>query len=322
MIQRRTFLQATAAAGLGSAGLSALADAFPSHVLSMTVPYAAGGNGDFTARIVAEGMSKALGQTVVVENRAGGGGSLGATYVIKAKPDGYNMIFTGTGVFSVTPQLVDGKYGIGDIKGVGFASKVPMVLVVPKNSKYKSLNDLVTAVRGGAKVDIGYGGIGTPNHLAVLNFETLAKAPVVGVPYKGSAPMLQDLLGGQIVAGTDQMTTSKTYIESGALVALAVFGPPIASLPNVPSISTLGPELFDVNTYLGLAVPAATPDAVVATLRGALKQALDDPKLKQALAQVGAATYAGDGKDFENFMKRESELVAQMIAQGKISKQT
>jgi tripartite-type tricarboxylate transporter receptor subunit TctC len=322
MIQRRTFLQAAAAAGVSSAVASAWADTFPSHSLAMTVPYAPGGNGDFTARIVAEGMSRVLGQTVVVENRAGGGGALGANYVIKARPDGYTLLFTGTGVFSVTPQLVDAKYGIGDIKGVGFASKTPMVLVAPKNSKYKTLDDLMQGVRSGAKLEVGYGGVGTPNHLAVLNLETLAKAPIVGVPYKGSAPMLQDLLGGQIAAGTDQMTTSKSYIESGALVALGVFGAPLESLPKVPSVSTLGPELFDVNTYLGLAAPLGTPDAVVATLRGALKQALDDPKLKQALAQVGSATYAGDGKDFENFMRRENDLVAQMIAQGKIAKQS
>jgi tripartite-type tricarboxylate transporter receptor subunit TctC len=321
VIKRRTVISGAVAAGVSSPWVRAFAQAFPTHPVTMVVPYAAGGNADFTARLLAEAMAKALGQPVIVENKAGGGGAIGATYVIKAKPDGYTIIFCGTGVFSITPQLVDAKYGIADIRPIGFASKTPMVLVAPKSGKYKTLDDLLKGVRSGAKVEIGYGGIGTPNHLALLNFEAIAKSPVVGVPYKGSAPMLQDLLGGQISVGTDQLTTSKPYLEGGQLVALAVFGPPLESMPQIPSLSSIGTEAFDVTTYLGLSAPAGTPDVAMGVLREALKRALDDPRLNAAMAQNGSAVYKADGREFEAFTRREGQFVATMIAQGKIPKQ-
>lgn len=317
-MHRRQLLKAASTA-LAACALPSLgrAKAF-SHPISLIVPYAAGGNGDVTARLFAEALGRVLGQSVVVENRAGGGGAIGANYVIGAKPDGMTLIFSAPGVFSVTPQLIKVNYTIANIQPVCLVSKVPLVLVA-KKGKYKNLQDLIGAAKARSQeVSMGYGGLGTPNHLAMLDLEEVAGVKFNGVPYRGSAPMLQDLLAGQIDAGTDQITTSQPLIESGALAAIAVFGEPLDALPNVPSISTLGKEPFDVTTYLGAAAPVGTPQAVLAELQKACKAATEDAKFIAGMKKIGSTVYWGSGQDYERSMRAENDFVKKMVAAGRI----
>jgi tripartite-type tricarboxylate transporter receptor subunit TctC len=318
-MQRRTLLRAAGAGLAACAPGVALAQAYPARAITLIVPYAAGGNADLTARLFADALSKAANQSVVVDNRGGGGGAIGAAYVIASRPDGYTLLFSAPSVFSVTPHLAKVNYGIASIRPVALVSKTPIVLVARKAGKYKSLADLVQAAKAGpGAVAMGYSGLGTPNHLAMLNLESITQARFNGIAYKGSGPMLQDMLAGQIDVGADQITSSRPYLESGDLIALAVFGSRLDSLPGVPAVSTLGPEPFDVTTYLGLAAPAATPDAIVASIQKAAAKAIEDERFKAGMAKMGAFVQGGGGQDYERLMRAENDFVVKMLASGRV----
>lgn len=316
-MDRRTLLRAAGAALAANAAGNAFAQAFPSRPVTLLVPYAAGGNADLTARLFAEALTKSLGQSCVVDNKGGGGGSIGAMAVLGSRADGHTLLFSAPSVFSVTPHLVKVSYTPASIKPISFVSKTPLVLVVKKNSKYKTLADLVAAAKA-SPVAMGYSGLGTPNHLAMLNLEAVGQVRFNGIPYKGSGPMLQDMLGGQIEVAADQITTSRPFIESGDLVPIAVFGQKLPMFPNVPSVSTLGPEPFDVTTYLGISAPRETPDTVVATLQKATVAALEDARFVAGMAKLGSTVHPGNGQEFERLMKNEDEFMRQMVASGRV----
>lgn len=318
-MQRRTLLRAAGAGLAAYASGTAFAQSFPTRTITLLVPYAAGGNADLTARLFADALSRNIGQSVVVDNRAGGGGAIGANHVIGSRPDGYTLLFSAPSVFSVTPHLVKVNYGTNSIRPVALVSKTPLVLVVKKSSKYRSLADLVQAAKASpGGVAMGYSGLGTPNHLAMLNLESVAQVRFNGIAYKGSGPMLQDMLAGQIEVAADQISTSKPYIESGDLLPIAVFGARLPSLGEVPSVSTLGPEPFDVTTYLGIAAPSATPDAVVADLQKATAKALEDERFKAGMSKLGVFVQNGTGQDYDRLMRNENDFMAKMVASGRV----
>lgn len=318
-MDRRTLLQA---AGLALAaplpGLG-FAQAFPSRPLTLVVPYAAGGNADLTARLFGDALSKTVGQSVIVENKGGGGGAIGAMHLVGSRPDGHTLLFSAPSVFSVTPHLVKVGYTLTQIRPVCLVSKTPLVLVVKKGSRFKSLADVVQAAKAGASaVAMGYSGLGTPNHLAMLDLEMVAGVSFNGIAYKGSGPMLQDMLAGQIELAADQISTSRPYIESGDLVPLAVFGAPLEQLPGVPSISTLGKEPFDVTTYLGIAAPSGTPDAVVATVQAAASAAVQDARFQAGMLKMGSSVFWGTAQVYERTMRAENDFMQQMVASGRV----
>jgi len=322
MIQRRTFVASAAALGLQGLATAARADGFPNHRVTLVVPYAAGGNGDFTARSFAESFSKVLGQPVIVENRAGGGGAIGANYVAAAKADGYTLIVAAKGVFSITPNIVKVPYTMDNFKPVGFISETPMVLVVRKASKLKTLEELLALAKSEpGRVTAGIGAMGSDNHVAMLQLELAVDRKFNPVAYKGAAPMLQDLLAGQIDIGVDQLTTSKPFLDSGDTRALAVLGmSPEASLPSVPTIASVGAKPFDSTTYIGLLAPRGTPDATVKVLESALKKALEDPHLRAGFQKVGGDVYTAKDGEFENRVRLESDFIQKMIREGKVQK--
>jgi tripartite-type tricarboxylate transporter receptor subunit TctC len=318
-MQRRDILRAAGALATLPLIQHARAQSVFTRPVTLLVPYAAGGNADFTARLYAEALTKTIGQPVVVDNKAGGGGSIGAMQVIGAKPDGHTVLFSAPGVFSVTPHLVKVNYNLTNIRPVCLVSKTPLVLVVKKGSKHKSLQELVQAAKANpGGVAMGYSGLGTPNHLALLNLEAVGNVRFNPIAYKGSGPMLQDMLAGQIEVGADQISTSKPYIDSGDLIPLAVFGAPLALLPGVPSVSTLGPEPFDVTTYLGIAAPRETPDAIVAALQKAASAAAEDPKFVAGIVKLNSGVQFGAAADYERIMRGENDFVQKMVASGRI----
>ncbi|MFT4267275.1 MAG: tripartite tricarboxylate transporter substrate binding protein [Xenophilus sp.] len=316
-MQRRDFVRAAGA--LAAVPWLAHAQSFPSRPVTLMVPYAAGGNADLTARLFADALTRTLGQAAVVDNRGGGGGAIGVNHVIASRPDGYTLLFSAPGVFSVTPHLVKVSYTLADMKPVCLITKTPLVLVVKKGSRYASLADLIRAAKatpGG--IAMGYSGLGTPNHLALLNLEAAGKVNFNPIAYKGSGPMLQDMLAGQIEAGTDQYSTSRPYIESGDLIPLAVFGAPLPSLSGVPSVSTLGKEPFDVTTYLGIAAPKKPPDAVVSALQKATRAALADERFVAGIDKLGSTVQWGSGADYDRVMRAENDFVRQMVESGRM----
>lgn len=318
-MDRRTLLRAAGIAVAAPLAGTSFAQAFPSRPITLVVPYAAGGNADLTARLFADALSKSIGQSVVVDNKAGGGGSIGANHVINARPDGHTLLFSAPSVFSVTPHLVKVSYSLSNIQPVCLVTKTPLVLVVKKGSRFKSLADLVrTAKANPSVIAMGYSGLGTPNHLAMLNLEAVGAIRFNGVAYKGSGPMLQDMLAGQIEVAADQIATSKPFIDSGDLVPLAVFGRPIKSLPEVPSVSTLGAEPFDVTTYLGIAAPSGTPESVIAMLEKAMKAATTDARFNEGMTKLGTSVQWGTGQAYERSMRTENDFMKQMVAAGRI----
>ena len=324
MMKRRTFVTAMAATGLHGLSTQARADGLPDRPITLVVPYAAGGNGDYTARAFGESFSRVIGRTVIVDNRAGGGGAIGAMYVAGAKPDGCTLIAAAKGVFSITPNLVKVSYAMDSFKPVGFISQTPMVMVVKKNSALKSLEDVLEAAKQRpGKVTAGIGAIGSDNHVALLQLELATQRSFNAVAYRGSGPMLQDLLGGQIEVGIDQLTTSRPFFESGDLVPLAVLGETAErSMPDVPTIARVGAKPFDSTTYIGVLAPRGTPDATVALLRGGLKKALQDPQLNERFAKAGGGVYAGEEGEFESRVRRESDFIRKMIDEGKVQRES
>ncbi len=318
-MHRRTLLRAAAAAGAAASAGASFAQSGGGRPVTLLVPYAAGGNADLTARLFADALGKQLGQPVVVDNKAGGGGSIGAMHVIGSRPDGQTLLFSAPSVFSVTPHLVKVGYSVSSIRPVCLVSKTPLVLVVRKGSRYKTLAEFAQAAKAqpGA-IAMGYGGLGTPNHLAMLNLETVVQTRFNGIAYKGSGPMLQDMLAGQVEVATDQFSTSRPYIESGDLVPLAVFGQPLEALPSVPSVSTLGKEPFDVTTYLGIGAPPATPDAVVTRVQDAAAQACKDARFVAGMAKLGSSVFPGSADDYARAMRSENEFMKQMVAAGRL----
>ncbi|MET0541079.1 MAG: tripartite tricarboxylate transporter substrate binding protein [Variovorax sp.] len=318
-MDRRTLLQAAGLALVAPAAGTSFAQAFPSRPITLVVPYAAGGNADLVARLLADALTKTIGQPVIVDDKAGGGGAIGATHVVGSKPDGQTLLFSAPSVFSVTPHLVKVSYTLANIRPVCLVSKTPLVLVVKKGSRFKSLAELVQIAKASpGSVPMGYSGLGTPNHLAMLDLEMVAGLSFNGIAYKGSGPMLQDMLAGQIELGADQISTSRPYIESGDLVPIAVFGAPLDQLPNVPSVSTLGKEPFDVTTYLGIAAPSGTPDAIVETLQAATKKATEDERFKAGMQKLGASIGFGLAPVYERTMKAENDFMQQMVASGRV----
>jgi len=321
-MDRRTFLMAAAAAGLqGVAGTARAAD-FPGRPISLIVPYAAGGNGDFTARTFGDAFAQVIGQPVVVENRAGAGGAIGAGYVARAKPDGYTLIAAAKGVFSITPNLVDVSYGMDDFRAVGFISQAPMVLVVKNDSKYRTLEDFIQDARSApGRVSLGIGAMGSDNHVAMLHLELAANCSFNPLAYKGAGPMMLDLMGGHIDAGIDQLTTSKPLFEAKSTRPLAVLGlTRHALLPSVPTIESIGCQPFDSTTYIGLLAPRGTPDAVLAALNEARSRALQSPKVQQAFLEAGGAVYDEKPDQLEKLVREESDFIKAMLKEGKVEK--
>jgi len=320
---RRTFLQASAAALAGVAVRPSFAQTYPVHPITLWVPYAVGGNGDLTARLFADALGKVLGQSVIVGNKPGGGGAIGAIHVIGSAPDGYNLLFSAPSVFSVTPHLVKVAYSTADIQPVCLVSKTPLVLVVKKDSRFKSLADVVqTAKAHPGTVPMGYSGLGTPNHLAMLDLEAVAQVRFNGIAYKGSSPMLQDMLAGQIEVAADQISTSKPYIDAGTLVPLAVFGALQPALPGVPSVSSLGAEPFDVTTYLGVSGPRKMPENVMSVLQQAGQAAIKDPRFIEGMNSMASFVQWGSSQDYASAMHHEDEFMRSMVASGRIKQES
>ncbi len=201
------------------------AQTYPSKTITLVVPFAPGGNIDVIARSIAPSLSKVTGQSVVVENKAGAGGSIGSAYVARAEPDGHTLLVATTNTISVLPfMLKSPPYKPDSFEPIGLAAVSPLVLVVRKDDKrFPDAKSVLQAAKNEpGKISVGHAGQGTSNHIAILRMEDATKANFNIIPYKGSAPALTDLMGGQIDFVVDQITSSKPFVDSGSLRILAV----------------------------------------------------------------------------------------------------
>ncbi len=280
-----TLLAAVMGAGLLLTG-AANAQKYPDKPISLVVPFAAGGPTDTIARLLATNMSKTLGQTVVVENVAGAGGTVASAKVAKSKPDGYTIYIHHMGM--ATAQALYDKLPydpLKDFEYIGQVADVPMVLLGSKNFPPNNFKELEAYIRANKdKVTMANAGPGAVSQLCGLIFQSRLGVRVTTVPYKGTGPALTDLVGGQVNILCDQTTQTIPFIKDGKVKVYGVTTPKrLSALPNVPTLDEQGMKGFDVKVWHGIYAPLGTPKPVLEKLNAALKKALIDPDLKARL---------------------------------------
>jgi tripartite-type tricarboxylate transporter receptor subunit TctC len=308
-----------AAALVAVAPVAAMAQAYPAKPVKIVVPFAPGGNLDVTARLVAESMSKTLGQPFIVENRAGAGGALGSEQVAKSPPDGYTLVAGTTATTIVSPLLIaNAPYNLQSFTPVGLMAVTPLVLEVPAASPHKDFKAYLAYVRANpGKVTLGHSGNGTTNHIAILQLQDALKVTFNIVPYKGSGPALVDLMGGQIDSMVDQTSSSLPQIQGGKLRAIAVLTRArVADLAAVPTMREEGLADFEAVTPSGLLAPARTPPEVIQTLSAALNKALADPAVKRKLVELGSEVRPMSAAEFDRFLRDEETKLKALVKSG------
>jgi tripartite-type tricarboxylate transporter receptor subunit TctC len=278
-------LAAVMGAGLLLTG-AANAQKYPDKPISLVVPFAAGGPTDTIARLLATNMSKTLGQTVVVENVPGAGGTVASAKVAKSKPDGYTIYIHHMGM--ATAQALYDKLPydpLKDFEYIGQVADVPMVLLGSKNFPPNNFKELEAYIRANKdKVTMANAGPGAVSQLCGLIFQSRLGVRVTTVPYKGTGPALTDLVGGQVNILCDQTTQTIPFIKDGKVKVYGVTTPKrLSALPNVPTLDEQGMKGFDVKVWHGIYAPLGTPKPVLEKLNAALKKALTDPDLKARL---------------------------------------
>jgi tripartite-type tricarboxylate transporter receptor subunit TctC len=283
--------------------------AYPNRPIRLIVPYAPGGNVDITARTIGPGLTTVLGQTVVVDNRPGGGGNLGANLVARAAPDGYTLLMGSSGPLSINPIVFrDIPYdSVKDFAPVSTVHVVPLVLLANAKSSVGSVQDLIARIKANpGKVTMASAGAGTTNHFAIELFASMTGTRPLHVPYKGSGPALTELLGGQVETMVDQLTSSIGHIREGRLRLLAVTGQrrsPV--LPNVPTLEESGLKGYEASTYIGVLATAGTPRAVVARLNEAVRQVMRSPDVLEKLRALGTEPGASSPAEFQKMIADE-----------------
>ena len=300
------------------AALAALAAAagwaYPDKPVTIVVPFAAGGPTDKVARDLAEALRKPLGATIVIENVGGAGGTLGATKVAKAAPDGYTLLLHHIGMATSPALYRNMQYKtLDDFEYLGLINEVPMTLIgrpsLPANN-YAELAKWLEANKG--KINLANAGLGAASHLCGLLFQNAIKTDMTTVPYKGTGPAMTDLLGGQVDIMCDQTTNTTSQIESGKVKAFAVTTPKRLSggtvMPKLPTLDEAGLKGFNVTIWHGMYAPKGTPKAVQDKIAAALKVALKDPdfiKREEALGAVIVTDKRTEGAEHKKFVEAE-----------------
>lgn len=305
-------LRASAVAFCGAAfifsGLTT-AQGFPSRPIRLVVPYAPGGNVDISARIVGPGLSELLKQTVIVENRPGGGGNVGAGLVAKATPDGHTLLVGSSGPLSVNPVVFkDIPYdSVKDFAPVSLVQIVPLVVLVSPQFSIGSVKELIGRAKAQpGKITMASAGSGTTNHFAIELFSSMTGAKFLHVPYKGSGPALGELLGGQVNTMIDQLTSSMGFIKDGKLKVIAVTAAKrVSALPNVPTLAESGVPNYEASTYLGILAPAGTPRDAVSKLNAALRKVVDTPAVQDRFRGLGADPGSSTPEQFAKMIREE-----------------
>ena len=319
-MQRRPLLAAALALSAGFA--QAQANDWPNKPVRWVVPFPPGGAMDAIARILGERAGKTLGQTFVIENKAGAGGNIGADMVAKSPADGYTIMITSIGMATNKPLYGKLTYDpVKDFAPVSLLAVVPNVLVTNSTQPHaKSVADVVAAARKEpGQLTYASAGNGTSIHLAGEMFTSLAKIEMMHVPYKGSGPAVSDLLGGQVNYMFDSITSARNHIQSGKLRALAVTTARRSkALPNVPTMAEAGVAGYDVSPWFAVFAPAGTPKPVVAKLNKALLDAMKQPDVIERLDAIGAEPVGSTPEALASHLAREAAMWTKLITERNI----
>ena len=282
---------------------------YPNRPIRLIVPFAPGGSVDISSRIVAVPLTEILGQQVIVDNRAGGGGSIGATLVAKAAPDGYTLLAGSSGSVTANPAVYDKlPYdSTKDFAPISMVNITPMAIVTFPGLGVKSLQDLIALARSQpGKITMASAGTGSSNHLALELFQTVAGVKVLHVPYKGSGAALTDLVGGQVQTMIDQIASSIGHVRDGRVRILAVATPTRSTvLPNVPTADEAGLKGYEAASFTGILAPAGTPKPVVDRLYAAVLKAARAPAVTKKFKELGADPKTTTPEEFMTFIRND-----------------
>jgi len=296
---------------------------YPEKAIRLVVPFAPGGTSEIVARSVASSLTQQLGQSVYVENKPGAAGNIAMAEVKRAPPDGYTLILGHVGTLAVNPVLFGSKLPYdpnSDFVAISLIAKVPNVIAVSLRSGFKTLADLVSAAKANpGLINYGSAGNGSAGHLAMAYFAAEAGIELTHVPYKGSGPMLTDLIGGQTQATFNGLPSLVSQIKGGALVPLAVGSAARAlSLPEVPTIAESGYPNFETSQWYGLLAPAGTSMRIVNQLQKELVTALKSPEGTKRMREDGALLIGDTPQEFTAFIAQERSRWEDVIKKAKI----
>lgn len=308
-LSRRQLLRlAVSAAALPLAAPAASAQAYPARPVRVVVPVAAGGLNDVTARLITQWLTEHLGQQFFVENRPGGGATIGTEVVLRAAPDGYTLLIAGsTAAINATLFATLNYDFIRDSAPIGSIVRVPQLMQVNPSVPAKTVPEFIAYAKANpGKVAMGSGGNGSPAHVIGEYFKLMTGTELTHVPYRGAAPAVVDLLGGQIQVAFTELATSLGHVKDGKLRALAVTTQTrAATLPDVPTLSEFIPG-FEASQWVGLVAPKGTPAAIIDKLNHEINAALADAKMKARFAEIGGVVLPGSPADFAALIREET----------------
>jgi tripartite-type tricarboxylate transporter receptor subunit TctC len=298
------------------------AQEWPARPINLIVSYPPGGTADLMARTIATPLGKILGTSIVVENKPGASGQIAASYVAKANPDGYTLMLDASS-YSVNPSLFPKlPYDPNkDFKTLGILAQYPNVLLVNPSFPAKSVKELVSMAKAKPN-SIAYAssGNGSAQHLAGALFEIQAGVEMQHIPYKGGGPALNDVLGGQVPVFFGSVASTKQYVDTGKLNALAVTGKKRASsMPTVPTMAEAGVAGYEVYEWNGIFAPAATPAAIVLKLSEAITKVMQTPEVRDKVISLGGEIFQGNANEADKFIKAQMVEWARLVKSGKIS---
>ncbi|WP_287952059.1 tripartite tricarboxylate transporter substrate binding protein [Diaphorobacter sp.] len=307
---RRTLLASLAVAAAGALPLGALAQNFPTKPITIIVPFSAGGTTDILARIVGQGLTTELGQSVVVDNKPGAGGNIGGSLAAKAAADGYTLFMGTVGTHAINQSLYK-KMPFDPVKDFAPLSRVatvPNLLVAHPSQPFKTVKEMIAYAKANpGKITFGSPGSGASPHVSGELFKSMTGTDLLHIPYKGSAPAMTDLLGGQTSVMFDNMPSAIQHVRSGKLRPIAVTTAKRSpELPDVPTIAEAGVPGYEATSWFGMFAPAGTPKPVLDKLHAALIKVLNQADVKKKIAEQGGDVVAETPEQFAAFIQAES----------------
>jgi tripartite-type tricarboxylate transporter receptor subunit TctC len=315
-------LLAVTIACLGAA--NAVAQSYPSRPIKVIVPFSAGGSTDIIARLTAAQLTKEIGQPVIVENVGGAAGALGTMQVKSAAPDGYTLLIATVSTMIVYPAAhPKPQYSLDDFVPITNIASMPNVIAVNANFPARDLKEFVEVLKKNpGKYSYATSGVGSINHMLGESFQSYSGTQMVHVPYKGSGPAMQDVIGGQVDMLFDQFPSSKGQIDQGKLRAIGAISPQkIPGYPNVMTMEEAGMKGFVDEAWYGLLAPGKTPPEVIAKLTEAVKKTMASPELRQRLQDVGARAVGNSGSEFKAQIGREIGRMKEVVQKRNIKLQ-
>ena len=320
-LARRDVLRWVArAAALPALPATVLAQSYPARPVRVIVPVAAGGANDVSARLIGQWLSEHLGQQFVIENRPGAGTNIGTEAAIRSPADGYTLLISGSNA-AINPSLFANLNFnfIHDTAPIGSIVRVPQLMQVTPSLPVQTVPEFITYAKANpGKIAMGSGGIGSPAHVIGEYFKLATGIDLTHVPYRGAAPAVTDLIGGQIQVAFTELATSLQYVKAGRLRALAVTtAARVEALPDVPTLAEFIPG-FEASQWIGLVAPKDTPSAIVEKLNAEINAGLADAKLKARFAELGGTVMPGSPADFAKLIRDETEKWAKVIRDANI----